>query len=874
MNQTAAIMEETEELTPSMRQYFEIKQRYPNEILFYQMGDFYEMFFEDALKASKILDITLTKRGKFKGAEIPMCGVPLATSEMYLERLMRADVRVAVCGQLESPEEARKRGSKAVVHRDVIRIVTPGTITEANILKASEHSFISAIAISKDKAVIASADITTAEFILSIIPPNQIDYELSRINPKEILLSDKIIDDSDSKKYLGIFLNKANFIASRNFDTIKAAQAFQKFFKISAPEVSGIVDAIELSAVGAVLEYISVTQVSSIPYLNMPRREVTSAFMQIDPATRRSLEITNRITGEKTGSLFSAIDNTATAIGSRLLLTRINSPLTDPIKINSRFDAVEYFLNDKATRQTLRKTIADFSDVERAISRIFLERATPRDLGMILNSLEIVKSVREQLLNKNISAPEIKLSLENLENNDALRAKLKAVLSDELPANTRDGGFVKTGYSDLLDEQRLMRDEGKRLIAALEFQYRERTGASSLKIRHNNILGYYIDITTTNKGKELPEFIHRQTMAGSMRFTSIELKELEKKLESAAVMALENELAIFTELCNEIKNNALNISHAAQAIASLDVYSSLAELAENQKLCRPIIDDSNIISIKDGRHPVVEKMLRKNAARFQPNSINMNPDSRIWLITGPNMGGKSTYLRQNAIIIILAQMGAYVPASSAHIGIVDKLFSRVGASDDLASGRSTFMVEMVETACILNQATAKSFVILDEIGRGTSTHDGLSIAWATLEYIHDKIGCRTLFATHYHEMSNLSEKLKGMRCYTTKAKEWNGDIILLHQIVEGNADKSYGIHVAKLAGLPAEVISNSRNILAMLEDIKLTHNNQFSLFSYSPPAAVSAPATDALRDKLASINPDFLSPKQALELLYELKAEA
>ncbi len=873
-NATAAV----EEATPSMRQYHEIKAQYPNEILFFQMGDFYEMFFDDALKASAILDIALTRRGRHNGEPIPMCGVPVATADLYLEKFMRADVRVAICSQLETPEEAKKRGYKAVIRREVVRIVTPGTITEDNILKSGESNFICAISLERAgtqqaQVSLAYADITTGIMRFTTCQAAQIKSELARINPKEILLSNKLEANGDIKNQLGDFYARLAFVPARTFSAAKAAAAIGGFYGVSTPQGLGLTIEAEITAVGALLDYIQLTQVSARPRLDIPAREDNTGRMQIDAATRASLELTRNMRGEKKGSLLAEIDRTLSAPGTRLLASQLSSPLAEAGAINERLDAVEFFARHHDFQKNLRASLKNFPDLERLTGRVCLDRANPRDLGAVRTCMESIRLVREIFIHKQNLPARITQALEALEGLEELKAKLKNALRDELALSVRDGDIVREGYLAALDEFRVLKEEGRRLIAALQLKYQQQSGINTLKIKHNNMLGYFIEITAGNSGKALPEFMHRQTMSGAMRYTTIELKELEGKIESAGVKALELECAVFTEICAEIKSLAHKLALAASGIARLDAFSALAEVAADSGYIRPIVDNSDEFTIKQGRHPVVENSMRgASGGRFRPNDCNLGSERYVHLVTGPNMGGKSTYLRQNAIITVLAQAGSFVPAEYAHIGVVDKLFSRVGASDDLASGRSTFMVEMVETAAILNQATEKSLLILDEIGRGTSTFDGLSIAWAVLEHIHNTLKCRALFATHYHELTQLTNTCPNLECHTAKVKEWKGGIVLLHEIGAGMADRSYGLHVATLAGLPKQVVTRAGEILQKLEAdkplIQMQPIMSLPLFSYQKAAEPQEPPA---MQQLKSLDPDSLSPKEALEALYELK---
>lgn len=885
-------------VTPMMEQYVEIKAANPNALLFYRMGDFYELFFHDAEEASRALGITLTKRGKHLGEDIPMCGVPYHAAEDYLQKLISLGYRVAVCEQMENPAEAKKRGSKSVVRRDVVRLVTPGTITEEKLLepgRANHLASVSRIRQSEENTELAIAwiDISTGDFLVTTSSPANLSADLARIDPSEIVHPDSINDDDLLREILDHSGAALSPQPSHSFDSQTGAERMQRYFEVKSLDGFGNFSRCELSACGAILGYVERTQIGERPALARPVRQSDANIMFIDGATRSNLELVRTLSGQRKGSLLSAIDQTVTGGGSRLLAERMMNPLNDPVAINGRLDAISYFCENQDLASQLKERLKACPDILRSLSRISLNRGGPRDLGAIHAGLlaagQILKGFGEQLSVGGLPS-EISLSLKAIHVFDsALANNLEKTLANELPLLKRDGGFIRPGASAEIDELRGLRDQSRKVIAELQLRYIEQCGVKNLKIRHNNVLGYFIEVTAQNaealQNDEMRgEFIHRQTMANAMRFTTTELAELETKIANAAGRIMELELALFDELTANVLANAEGLQAVAKAINQLDVASALARLASQQNYCRPIVEASTVFEIEAGRHPVVEQMLKQDGGQtFIANDCSIGTDDgselgNIWLLTGPNMGGKSTFLRQNALIAIMAQMGSFVPASKARIGMVDRLFSRVGAADDLARGRSTFMVEMVETAAILNQAGSNSMVILDEIGRGTATFDGLSIAWAAIEHLHEANKCRTLFATHFHELTALSSKLDRLSNVTLKVKEWNGDVVFLHEIVSGVADRSYGIQVARLAGLPDAVIARSKDVLDQLENAdhgKATSAlvDELPLFSVKQkPIPPVAPKDDRLKIAIDALSPDELTPREAMEQLYALKA--
>nr|WP_297322137.1 DNA mismatch repair protein MutS [uncultured Bartonella sp.] len=882
-----------ERVTPMMEQYIEIKAANSDYLLFYRMGDFYELFFDDALEASKALGIALTKRGKHLGEDIPMCGVPVHSADDYLQKLIACGYRVAVCEQLEDPAEAKKRGAKSVVRRDVIRLVTPGTLTEDKLLDPARANYLMALSRIKgsdeDEFAIAWIDISTGIFKVSSSASDRLLADIMRIDPQEIIVSDGVFHDEALRPLFNVLGHIVNPQAASLFDSSQAERNICDYFKLAT--LAGLADyrRAELSAISAAIGYIEKTQINERPPLMRPKREDEGACLFIDPSTRNNLELIRTLTGQRDGSLVKAIDRTVTGGGARLLSERLMAPLTSPVAINERLDSVAFFLNDMRCAEALQVTLKSLTDMPRALSRLAVGRGGPRDMASIQRGFEIIYETR-QLFADCLLPLELSEALSVLDKMPVdLHEHLDRILADDLPLLKRDGGFVRSNYNKELDELRVLRDESRRFIAELQVHYAEETGVKALKIRHNNILGYFIEVTALQAPAltETPEaksrFIHRQTMANAMRFTTTELAELETRIANAADRALTIELELFEKLVEEISSHADFIREAAMALSVLDVSASFARLAEEQGYCRPVVDQSLNFEIVAGRHPVVEQALRKQAQDpFVANDCDLSPANdqhygAIWLLTGPNMGGKSTFLRQNALIAIMAQMGSFVPAGSAHIGVIDRLFSRVGASDDLAHGRSTFMVEMVETATILNQAGERSLVILDEIGRGTSTFDGLSIAWAAIEYLHEVNHCRAIFATHFHEMTALTEKLNRLHNVTMKVKEWNGEVVFLHEVGKGAADRSYGVQVAKLAGLPEAVLSRAKDVLHQLEEGEAAGKSHkliddLPLFSVALSRGKNATTTiSKVEEALKTVNPDELSPKQALEELYRLK---
>lgn len=885
-------------VTPMMEQFIEIKAANPDCLLFYRMGDFYELFFEDAEIASRALGIVLTKRGKHLGSDIPMCGVPVERSDEYLHRLIALGHRVAVCEQLEDPAEARKRGGKSVVQRGVVRLVTPGTLTEDSLLEAKRNNYLLALArarTSSDDAqarfALAWIDISTGEFRVTESDAGQLAAEIARIDPGEIIVSDALYADGAIAPLLRSFEHVMP-LTRDVFDGATAERRLSDYFKVATTESFGPLSRLELTAAAACVTYVERTQFGKRPPLSPPLRESAGAALAIDAATRANLELIRTLSGERRGSLLATIDRTVTAAGARLLAQRLAAPLTDAVAIARRLDAVASFVDDPVARGDVRTGLRSAPDLARALSRLVIGRGGPRDLAAIRDGLAAAAELAKRLSAADGLPEEIADIVTKLASpSPALLSELTRALADELPAFKRDGGFIREGYDTTLDDTRALRDRSRKVIAELQARYAEESGIRILKIRHNNVLGYFVEVTAQHGDRMLApplnaRFIHRQTLAGQIRFTTTELGELEAKIVSAADRALGLETEIFERLATQVQAASAEIMVVADALAALDVVTALATLAAERDYVRPKIDHSLAFVIEGGRHPVVEQSQSDpfiandcdlSARTDQKKGSEQDAAGCIWLLTGPNMAGKSTFLRQNALIAILAQMGSFVPARRAEIGIVDRLFSRVGAADDLARGRSTFMVEMVETAAILNQATERSLVILDEIGRGTATFDGLSIAWASVEHLHEVNRCRSLFATHFHELTALAAKLPRIHNATMRVKEWHGDVVFLHEVVPGAADRSYGIQVAKLAGLPPSVIERAKVVLSELEaDDRGKPARGFEdlpLFKAAQPVATTPEPSDALITSLEALNPDEMSPREALEAPYALKAK-
>ena len=872
-------MEKEQKITPMMAQYFSIKEKYMDSLLFYRMGDFYELFFEDAEKASAALDITLTKRGQHLGKDIPMCGVPFHAYESYLAKLVQKGYKVAICEQLETPEEAKKRGYKETVRRDVIRLVTPGTLTEDILLPAKRHNYLMVAVLEGANVGLAWADMSTGDFYTQSIEVSELENTLARLEPSEI-----IVASGDSRKLNQTFEkalksneDKVSTMPEARFAYLNAKERLERAFGVHTMESFGSFTRAETIGAGVLLEYLNLTQKNDLVNLKIPQKQTNKELMNIDAATRRSLELFYSLSGERSSkSLYRVMDKTVSNTGGRLFAEYLSSPQTNVQIINERLDGVQFFVEQSQKREKLREILKNLPDIDRALSRLSLGRGGPKDLGAIRNAMLLVPSVVNELL-YNEKPVHIERALNAFADFSQIAQTLREALKPELPLLVRDGDFIAKTFHPVLSELIDLRDNSKQIKDKMQADYIQKTDIQGLKVTSNNVLGYFIEVSAKNAPKLLnnPElgFIHRQTLSNVVRFTTVELAELDNKIRTAneKIQALEEE--IFADLLGQVMLRGNDLLAASRSFADLDVSAALAELAVQNNYCKPIVDNSYTFEIQGGRHPVVENALAKNHQTFSSNDCILNENNNLWLLTGPNMAGKSTFLRQNALIAIMAQMGSFVPATKAHIGIVDKVFSRVGASDDLAKGQSTFMVEMVETAGILNHSTNRSLVILDEIGRGTATFDGLSIAWAVVEYLHDHNQCRTIFATHYHELTALKEKLNRLSLHQMMIKEWNSEVIFLHTVGEGAVDKSYGIHVGKLAGLPPVVVRRAEQILEKLE-AQNTHTTTIvdNLPLFASVMQEEESKTSKAEEMLQNINPDALSPKQALDALYELKA--
>ncbi|MGH1403405.1 MAG: DNA mismatch repair protein MutS [Alphaproteobacteria bacterium] len=875
--------------TPMMAQYHTLKSEHQDCLLFYRMGDFYELFYDDAITASRVLDITLTKRGKSNGDDIAMCGVPFHSCEPYLAKLVKSGHKVAICEQTETPDEAKARAkkegksaSKALVNREAVRVVTQGTLTEDNLLDAKNNNYICSIFAQKKTFGVAWLDLSTGDFKTQENTEDTVRATLERIAPSEIILPDTLIEQSPD--LFMHYKHKTSPLPASLFSSANALSNLKKIYNIETIDSFGQFSENEITAAGILIDYIFRTQKGHLPHLSSPQKISTGSIMEIDASTRKSLELTRTLSGERKGSLLDTIDYTVTSAGARLLQSCLSAPLSVAEQINHRLNRVECMHKNDDLRTITREFLRSMPDMERALSRLTIGRGGPKDLCAIRDGLQQSEVIRAELQHDNDSREKLHKILTSLQQTpevNALQDTLSLALEDCAPLLARDGNFIRTGYSAPLDELRLLRDNSRKLIAALQEKYKKHAAVDALKIKHNNVLGFFVEVPakradTLMQKNEDNVFIHRQTMANAIRFTTVELAELEKDITSSADKIIAIELDIFEKILRKTEAVSNEICTIARSISKVDTTCALAELSRDMGYTKPIVDSSLQFNIQGGRHPVVEKVLKKESAAFVSNNCNLEPQQKLWLLTGPNMAGKSTFLRQNALIAILAQIGSYVPADSAHIGVVDKVFSRVGASDDLARGQSTFMVEMVETASILHQSTQHSLVILDEIGRGTATYDGLSIAWACVEYLHEQNQCRAIFATHYHELTSLEQKLSKLICYTMQIKEWENKIIFMHKVKRGSADRSYGIHVAQLAGIPDPVIHRAEEILNTLQSKNKTPSaskaiDDLPLFTSSEPQP-EPKQKSAVEEKLSKIVPDELTPREALDILYTLKS--
>lgn len=872
--------------TPVMKQYLDVKFTHLECLLLFRMGDFYELFYEDALTASRILGIALTKRGKSGDLEIPMCGVPHHALENYLNKLLADGFKVAICDQLETPEQAKKRGGyKAVVQRNVTRIITPGTIFEDSLLEDKQPNYLCAISIIKDLAAICWLDISTSEIAVTKLPAIDIINEISRLQPNEILLSEKH-RQSDIASFISISLDKIiSFQVDSFFAFSKCEVIIKNFYQINSIEAIGELDATMISAVGAVLEYLSVTQKENKPDLQLPQIINFNKHMSIDSSTRQNLELISSNNGNK-NTLFNTINYTVSKPGSRLLYRFLSAPLLDIKEINHRLNITCFFRDNMDLCEVIRSSLKKTADLERCIARINMNRCTPRDLLSIMQTIEVAETIYAQISNntKNLP-PEIDDLIKSLIGNSEIHSLIDESIKEDAPNILSDGNYIKHSYHHKIKELHKLINNASSHVEQLRDKYRKLTGIDTLKINHNNVLGLFIDVTVRHADKmNNDNFIHRQSTANSARYSTTELQELESQIVNAKQLVISLEKEIFDKIIDTIKNKTPLLYGVSECLAHIDVFTSFAYVAFQYNYCRPELTNGIEFNVKNARHPVVETAIVKNTGSFIANNCHLNFDERIWLITGPNMAGKSTFLRQNALIAILAQTGSFVPAESAIIGITDKIFSRIGAGDDLSRGQSTFMVEMIETASILSQSTKNSLIILDEVGRGTSTYDGVAIAWSVLEHIHDKIRARCLFATHYHELTKMDQILPALKNYTIAIDETNEKITFLHKIIRGAANKSYGVHVATIAGLPNSVIKKSYQLLKKFEKDSTTSNNailkdesiNLSLFDNQSSELQNVADKykmnyQKIENKLNEINPDNLTPMDALNLIYDLK---
>ncbi len=893
--------------TPMMAQYHALKAEAPDCLLFYRMGDFFELFFDDARAASACLDIALTTRGEHEGEKVPMCGVPVHAADAYLARLIRGGHRVAIAEQIELPAAAKARGGKSIVARAIVRVVTAGTLTEDVLLDGKAANWLVAVAQVSGAYAIAAADVSTGRFELSEAGEGGLDAEIARLNPSEILCAPAKAGALDMG---GFSPSRAPAFAgaqerpTSDFDSAKGEARLKALHNVATLDGFGHFSRAELAAAAGLLAYLDHAGKGTVPFLSPPVRRVRSAHMIIDAATRESLELTVSANGTRTGSLLDCIDRTVTGAGARMLAADISAPLMDRAAIDARLDLVGHWAGDSGARAALRETLKRSPDISRALARLSAGRGSPRDLGHLRAGLAAAWDLRERLaLTRSPEPVEGRLTrtvvrqaqdcgdsdsvlpsllttlLPMLGGHGALIDLLNRALVESPPVEPGAGGYIAPRYDAALDDLRDTGGHGRREIAALEARFRANTGIATLKIRHNGVLGYHVEVPARAADPLMAAdsgFTHRQTLAGVVRFNAPELHEVAMRVTQAGAHALAAEAAHFEDLTAHTLQSAAAIAATADALARLDVASANAECAVESGWCRPVLVDRPCLDIEGGRHPVVEAALAKSGARFVANDCALSENDRLWLVTGPNMGGKSTFLRQNALIAVMAQAGCFVPATRATLGLVDRLFSRVGASDNLARGRSTFMVEMVETAAILAQATAHSFVILDEVGRGTSTYDGLAIAWAVVEAVHEVNRCRCLFATHYHELTRLAETLDALSLHHVRAREYKGDLVLLHELAEGPADRSYGIAVARLAGMTPAVLARAKAVLSKLEAGRAATGGLAAGLDDLPLFAtlVEDAAPDPLRAGLDAIHPDTLSPRDALDALYRLKALA
>ncbi len=858
--------------TPMMTQYLALKAEAGDCLLFYRMGDFFELFFDDARTAAQVLDIALTSRGEHQGQPVPMCGVPVHSAEGYLARLIKAGCRVAIAEQVETPEEAKKRGgSKALVARDIVRFVTAGTLTEEALLEPRRANVLAAVCELRGTIGLAACDISTGRMELEECSADRLGAALARLGASEVVVP----EGWDDAPLEAIVRPARDFASDGGEARLKAVHG------VATLDGFGSFTRAMLAAAGGLVSYLDHVGRGKLPLLLPPVARDGQAHLAMDEATRASLEILVSSQGTRRGSLIEAIDRCVTGAGARLLADDLSAPLTDAAMIEARLALVQWLHDNPLLRGDLRTVLRALPDVGRALGRVVAGRGSPRDLGQLRDGLSEARRIHDYLRGQAERPPLLEALLPQLTGHGALTDLYTRALVPAPPTERAQGGFIAEGYDHALDELRRISGDARRAIAALEAKYRDQTGIAALKIKHNGVLGYFVEVPARHGDALMaPDsgFSHRQTMAGAVRFNALALHEEASRIAEAGGHALAAEEAHFEELVGEAVKARHAIAATAEALARLDVACGQAERAAEGGWCRPHVVDDNRLEIEGGRHPVVEAALAAKGERFVANDCRLSPNDRLWLVGGPNMGGKSTFLRQNALIVLLAQAGGFVPAARATVGLTDRLFSRVGASDNLARGRSTFMVEMVETAAILAQASERSFVILDEVGRGTSTYDGLALAWAVVEAVHGVNKCRCLFATHYHELSRLAESCDSLSLHHVRAREWQGDLVLLHELAEGPADRSYGLAVAKLAGVPAPVVARASAVLQRLEKGRAETGGLAAGLGDLPLFAAAIEqqeeVVDALRERLNALDVDALSPREALDLLYELKREA
>lgn len=860
------------DVTPLMGQYLAVKKKYQDCLLLFRLGDFFELFFDDAKKASAILNIALTHRGKHKNEDIPMCGIPAAAADTYIGRLVRHGERVVVCDQMENPEDAKKRGYKAIIKREVTRILTAGTIVEDELLKSKHNNFLMAIVPTmgkKDSGIktvsFSAIDISTSDFFVNTVEYAEFSSILEMYHPKEILISAEFEKTDFVKSLQAIDGVSVTVLPPSKFNPVIERERLEKYFKVSTLDSFGISLEPELSVCGAVIEYLQITQRNNFFSLPIPKKKILSNYLIIDPNTSKSLEVVSSTHGEYEYSLLGALDCTKTAFGARALASRVSMPIIDETLLKARLDCVEFFMNNEKLRNMIRETLDRKPDFERAINRIRFNKFTCRDIGDVRDALETIEDI-QQLMKDEIIPSEGEYFFEKIADFSKLKNTLRRSLVEKLPAANH--GMIAAGYSKELDELQYMKNHGQEMILDLQEQYIHLTGIQTLRIRNNAAMGYFIEIPSSQKNRMPDGFTHRQTLLNNVRYITEDLVSLQIKLDEVVDKWNQLETQLYTEVVEAVLQQRDDILYAIKCLALLDIYTNLAHIAVERGYVRPEITAEPVLEIYDGKHPV----LSVYDDNFTANTCDLTNEKRICLLTGPNMAGKSTYLRQNALIVIMAQIGSYVPAEQAKIGIVDRLFSRIGASDDIARGRSTFMVEMIETATIVNQATKNSFVILDEVGRGTSTYDGLAIAWAVVEHLHNINKCRVLFATHYRELTSLQKGLKNLQCKTLKVQEWNGEVIFYHKIVDGVADKSYGIHVASIAGVPQKIISRANELLKKFESEE-DEKDFGDAMEFATQLDFTEFRISDVEEKIKKLDLDSVTPKEALSILYELRKE-